>query len=75
VVSLDGLPIVPSLTPAGALSPITRSSAFDIRVLDRTLGHPVEAQIDGEEFVNAQQWRVETVRHAIRLLVPKDPKG
>lgn len=71
VVNLDGLPVVPAITPAGALSPITRATGFTVRLIDRTLGQPVEAQVDGEEFVTAQRWRIETVKHAIRLLVPR----
>ncbi|MEN9785694.1 MAG: hypothetical protein RLZZ299_958 [Pseudomonadota bacterium] len=70
VVNLDGLPVVPQLTPAGALSPIVRAPWFELHIKDRPLGEVVEAQLDGEEWRVAERWRVETVRHALRLCVP-----
>jgi diacylglycerol kinase family enzyme len=71
VVNLDGLPVVPSITPSGALSPVMRARRFEVRVIDRSLGQPVQAQVDGEEFVHAQRWAIETVQHAIQLCVPR----
>lgn len=70
VVHLDGLPVVSQLTPSGALSPVTRAPWFDIRIKDRPLGQVVEAQLDGEESMIAERWRIETVQHALQLCVP-----
>jgi diacylglycerol kinase family enzyme len=79
VVTLDGVPaheldeVIPLIEPIPALprlSPITRASAFELRIHDRP-GGLVEAQIDGEEWVSAARWTVQVVRHAIDLVVPK----
>lgn len=59
------------LDPLFKLSPITRASSFHLRILDRPMAAPVEAQIDGEEFPAAASYRIEVVRHAIRLIVPE----
>jgi diacylglycerol kinase family enzyme len=70
VVTLDGLP-VHELDPAlPLLTPIIRAPWFRLRVLDRP-GGVVEAQIDGEEWVAAAAWKIEVVRHAIDLVVPR----
>jgi diacylglycerol kinase family enzyme len=70
VVTLDGLP-VHELDPAlPLLTPIIRAPWFRLRVLDRP-GGVVEAQIDGEEWVGAAAWKIEVVRHAIDLVVPR----
>ena len=57
------------------VTPPLRASAFDIRLLPRALAQPVEAQIDGEEWVRAERYRIEVVRHAIRLVVPRSLDG
>lgn len=70
VVTLDGLPVHeldPALPP---LTPIIRAPWFHLRVHDRP-GGVVEAQIDGEEWVAAASWRIDVVRHAIDLVVPR----
>jgi diacylglycerol kinase family enzyme len=56
--------------PLLKLSPITRATSFHIRILDRPLSAPMEAQVDGEEFPAAASYRIEVVRHALRLVVP-----
>jgi diacylglycerol kinase family enzyme len=59
------------LAEAGvALSPIVRAPWFDLRIHDRPMSDPVEAQLDGEMWPHAARYRVEVVRHAIRLVVP-----
>lgn len=58
------------LDPVLPLSPITRAQRFTIRIDERPLAAPVEAQVDGEEFPRASTYRVEVVRHALRLVVP-----
>jgi diacylglycerol kinase family enzyme len=70
VVHLDGVPIPVPLDQLAELSPIVRSSRFTVRVNDRPMGQPVEAQLDGEEWISAASFRVEVVRHALRLIVP-----
>lgn len=62
------------LDPLLQLSPITRARAFHIRIDDRPLAAPVEAQIDGEEFPRASAYRIEVVRHALKLLTPPIPE-
>lgn len=57
------------------LTPALRSSTFDIRLLPRPMAQPVEAQIDGEEWLRAERYRVEVVRHALRLVVPAGLDG
>lgn len=71
VVTLDGLPVPHELDPAlPPLTPIIRAPWFRLKVLDRP-GGVVEAQIDGEEWVAAASWRIDVVRHAIDLVVPR----
>ena len=33
---------------------------------------PIYAQIDGEEFVAAERYRIENLFHHLRILVPED---
>lgn len=54
------------------LSAPVRAPWFDVRVRARPLAAPVEAQLDGEEWVRAERYRVEVVRHALRLVVPRE---
>ncbi len=62
----------PDLAGVGwTLSPVVRAPWFDIRLRDRPLAQPVEAQIDGEEWQRSARCRIEVLRHAIRLVVPK----
>lgn len=73
VVTLDGLPaheLNEAPVPLPQLSPILRASSFTLKIHDRP-GGVVEAQNDGEEWVAAATWRIEVVRHAIDLVVPK----
>ncbi len=57
------------------LTPPLRSRWFDIRLHARPLAQAPEAQIDGEEWIRADRYRVETVRHALRLVVPAEMSG
>lgn len=57
------------------LTPPTRAPWFDIRLHARPLAQAPEAQIDGEEWIRAERFRVETIRHAIRLVVPAEMSG
>ncbi len=57
------------------LTPALRAANFDIRLLPRPLAQPVESQIDGEEWMRAERFRVEVVRHALRLVVPRSLDG
>lgn len=63
------------LDPLLRLSPVLRARNFHVRIDDRPLSAPVEAQLDGEEFPRATAYRVEVVRHAIHLLVPAQPEA
>lgn len=70
----DALPLhdLPqSFDPLLPLSPITRATSFHVRILDRPLSAPVEAQIDGEEARPAASYRIEVVKHALTLVVPE----
>jgi diacylglycerol kinase family enzyme len=73
IATLDGLPVKPPVESVKELSPVVRARRFELRIHDRPMGEPVEAQLDGEEWVTAARWQVETVRHAIRLVVPENP--
>lgn len=73
VATLDGLPVKPPVETVKELSPVTRARRFQLRIHDRPLGEPVEAQLDGEEWLTAARWDVEVVRHAIRLITPAVP--
>ncbi len=73
VVTLDGLPVhelEETPVPLPALSPIIRAPWFTLKIHDRP-GGVVEAQNDGEEWVAASTWKIEVVRHAIELVVPR----
>jgi diacylglycerol kinase family enzyme len=66
----------PNLETVGLrLTPPTRSATFDIRLHARPLAEAPEAQIDGEEWIRAERYQVETLRHAIRLVVPRELGG
>ncbi len=54
----------------GALSKVIRSPWFHIRLRDRPGGEPIESQLDGEEWRSATSYRIDVVRHALRLIVP-----
>jgi diacylglycerol kinase family enzyme len=42
--------------------------------LSRSRGHvPVHAQIDGEEFVSTDHYRIDNLFHHLRIIVPEDP--
>jgi diacylglycerol kinase family enzyme len=70
IVTLDGLPVQELEAPLPPLSPIQRAPWFEMKIHDRP-GGVVEAQNDGEEWVAATRWRVDVVRHAIDLVVPR----
>lgn len=71
IVTLDTTPLpLHELEAIRKMSPIIRAPTFTVKLLDRPLGEPVEAQLDGEEWLNAASWRIEVVRHALRLIVP-----
>jgi diacylglycerol kinase family enzyme len=64
----------PDLHEVGlTLSPPVRAPWFDIRLHDRPMGQAVESQIDGEEWIGCQRVRVEVLRHALTLVVPRLP--
>jgi diacylglycerol kinase family enzyme len=66
----------PNLEAVGLrLTPPTRAARFDIRLHARPLAQAPEAQIDGEEWIRAERYRVDTLRHAIRLVVPAELGG
>ncbi|MSP57180.1 MAG: hypothetical protein EXR69_16520 [Myxococcales bacterium] len=50
------------------LSGILRAPWFNLRFVERDVR--VEAQVDGDEHPGGTAWRVEVVRHALRLIVP-----
>ena len=52
-------------------TPIVRSRSFFIRPRERAGATAVDAQIDGEEFPTATAYRVEVVRHALRIIIPR----
>lgn len=70
IVTLDGLPVQELEAPIPPLSPIIRAPSFTLRIHDRP-GGVVEAQNDGEEWVAAATWKIDVVRHAIDLIVPR----
>lgn len=73
LVHLPALPMTDlRIDPLFKLSPITRSPSFYVRVLERPMSSPVEAQVDGEEYVRAASYRIEVLRHALQLIVPSN---
>lgn len=74
IVHLDGSPFTPeSLAKLG----VTHSKGFAASHIDITFQRsldaiPLEAQIDGEELPTSPRVRIEVVRHALRLVVPRD---
>ena len=77
VVHHEQVPINESdLAAAGIpLSTVIRSPWFDIQLYARPLGQAPEAQLDGEEWVRAERYRISVLRHAIRLVVPASLDG
>lgn len=52
-----------------------RAPWFDVRLRPRPLAQAPEAQLDGEEWVRAERYRIEVLRHALRLVVPRAIEG
>ncbi len=52
-----------------------RAPWFDVKVHSRPLAPGVEAQIDGEEWLRAERYRITVHRHALRLVVPQGRAG
>ncbi len=62
----------PDLADVGInLSPPVRAPWFDIKLHDRPMAQPVEAQVDGEEWQRGARCRIDVLRHAIRLVAPR----
>ncbi len=51
-----------------------RGSLIEIRLFRANLGPEIPSQIDGEEFVAANHYRVENLFHHLRIIVPVDPQ-
>lgn len=72
VLAHEQVPLFADELPAGLqLSEILRAPWFNLTF--REAGAPVECQIDGEEHPNGARARIEVVRHALRLIVPRVP--
>ncbi len=59
------------VNPVIPFTPIVRATSFFIRPRERPGAAAVDVQIDGEEFPTATAYRVEVVRHALRILIPR----
>ncbi len=57
------------------LSEGLRSSWFDVHLRPRPLAQAPEAQLDGEEWIRAERYRIDVIRHALRLVVPVAIEG
>jgi diacylglycerol kinase family enzyme len=49
-----------------------RGSHIDVRLFRPSGSEPIPAQIDGEEFVSADHYRVDNLFHHLRIIVPED---
>lgn len=54
------------------LSEPLRAPWFDVHIHARPLAAAIEAQLDGEEWVRAERYRIDVQRHALRLVVPRE---
>lgn len=52
---------------------IPRGSIIDVRIFRPEGMGPVPAQIDGEEYISADHYRIENLFHYLRIIVPADP--
>lgn len=52
---------------------IPRGSAIEVRLFRPEGMGPVPAQIDGEEYLSADHYRIENLFHYLRIIVPSDP--
>ena len=52
---------------------IPRATTIEIRVARPEGMAPVPAQIDGEEYVRADHYRIENLFHYLRIIVPENP--
>ena len=52
---------------------IPRGAVIDLRLARPDGMEPVPAQIDGEEYVRADHYRIENLFHYLRIIVPEDP--
>ncbi|PRQ09004.1 diacylglycerol/lipid kinase family protein [Enhygromyxa salina] len=50
-----------------------RGQSIELRMFRPNFGPEIPSQIDGEEFVSAQHYRVENLFHHLRIIVPEDP--
>lgn len=72
VVNNEQVPVnAPDLDPVLPFTPIVRASSFFVRPVERPGAAAVDAQIDGEEFPTATAYRVDVVRHALDLIIPR----
>jgi diacylglycerol kinase family enzyme len=49
-----------------------RGQLIELRLFRANLGPEIPSQIDGEEFVSANHYRVENLFHHLRIIVPED---
>ena len=49
-----------------------RGASIELRLFRPNQGPEIPSQIDGEEFVTAQHYRVENLFHHLRIIVPED---
>jgi diacylglycerol kinase family enzyme len=50
-----------------------RGASIELRMFRPNQGPEIPSQIDGEEFVTAQHYRVENLFHHLRIIVPENP--
>ncbi|KIG17997.1 Transcription regulator [Enhygromyxa salina] len=50
-----------------------RGTSIELRMFRPNNGPAIPSQIDGEEFVTAEHYRVENLFHHLRIIVPEDP--
>jgi diacylglycerol kinase family enzyme len=72
VVNNEQIPVnAPDVEPVLPLAPIVRATSFFVRPRERAGATAVDVQIDGEEFPTAAAYRIEVVRHALRIIIPR----
>jgi diacylglycerol kinase family enzyme len=49
-----------------------RGRSIEVRLFRPTLGPEIPSQIDGEEFVAAQHYKIDNLFHHLRIIVPED---
>jgi diacylglycerol kinase family enzyme len=52
---------------------VPKAKVVDLRIHRPEGGEAVHAQIDGEEFVSTERYRIENLFHHLRIIVPEDP--